>query len=306
MSKRDRSHGFALAALALIILGVVFATAFGALEQAQRQAYEQPKDQGPARVEAESYNGWRDPFPQWAMAIFAAGGTGIGIWTIVLLQRTIKATRKGNKINRRIGEAQVRAYLSFSRAEILIQRKGVFSKVVPRIDIVIANSGSSPAIGFRWGAKFVYAYEGCSFVPRGGLETADHNGQDIPANAPASRQWLEFDSASLWQPDIDAWKAGKLRVYVDIVTASVDVFGKPIKFNERFRADIPASPEALKSGRIVLVLGKGTVDAPNHVAEVIKTRLRNESLSAAMKGISELHATLTVADASGDNPQEPG
>lgn len=271
-----------------------------------------PQEQGGPNAEAQRNEDdlkAQQEMADWAFAVVLISAVGffLSLIGVVLIYATFRATRKGNKINQRIGEAQVRAYLSFEQAKITIQRKGIFGEIIPRIDLEIVNSGNSPALRFRWGAKFVYAYEGCHFVPRGGtIETAEHNGQDIPAQVSKARQWLEFPVANLWKPDVDAWKAGKLRVYVDILTASVDVFGRAIEFNERFRADIPANREGLTTGSIVMHLSKGTSDAPNYVAEIADIRVARESLAAALANVSaNLDTAIAEAEARDDDPREP-
>lgn len=78
---------------------------------------------------------------KWAMAMFivSAIGTTVGLVGIVFVFRTLKATRKGNKINREIGEAQTRAYLSPGAGTFRVTLNGA------TLNVTISNFGQSPA-----------------------------------------------------------------------------------------------------------------------------------------------------------------
>lgn len=152
MPKRDRNHGRALAALAIIVLGVVLVTMFGALEQAQRKACEQPAYGCDTGGNDQPHNGWRDTNAQWAMAVFAALGIGVGAWTIILLQRTINATKRGNRDARKSAERQLRAYVFPAEAFI----HGIQNAERPTVYIGFTNSGQTPfynaTLWLRFGA----------------------------------------------------------------------------------------------------------------------------------------------------------
>jgi hypothetical protein len=140
MPKRYRGHRLALVALGIIVLGAVLATAFGALEEAQRQACEQPARQCEPNGNDDPYNGWRDTNAQWAMAVFAALGIGVGAWTIILLQRTIKATKRGNKDARLSAERQLRAYVQVELGRVQWRDDGGY-----RVHITYKNTGQTPS-----------------------------------------------------------------------------------------------------------------------------------------------------------------
>jgi len=189
MSRRNRHDRGALLALAVIVGGAVLSAFFGFLGQAQRQPDTQPRQERSANVDPDAYNGWRDTYAQWAMVFLAAGGTGVGIWTIVLLQRTIRETRKGNRINRSVGEAQVRAYIEVREAFLALEKRSIlFPLMYPVVTIKAVNNGNSPALAFRWIAtvSFGFAYgDGHETTgPSGGVEHA----RDIPP----TRELMEF------------------------------------------------------------------------------------------------------------------
>jgi hypothetical protein len=99
------------------------------------------------RSEAD-LNAQRD-MAKWAfaMVIVSALGTGIVLLGLLFISQTLLETRKGNKINRRIGEAQVRAYLSVSGGSYTFVEGGNCTA-----GLVITNQGNSPAkdVNVRW------------------------------------------------------------------------------------------------------------------------------------------------------------
>ncbi|MGV8834010.1 MAG: hypothetical protein ACOH2N_18735 [Devosia sp.] len=99
------------------------------------------------RAEAD-LNAQRD-MAKWAflLLIISTVGTLIGGFGLFWIRETLGATRKGNKINRRIGEAQVRAYLGVSDVEGLWEGSDGPGRWAPSIYITasITNGGVTPA-----------------------------------------------------------------------------------------------------------------------------------------------------------------
>lgn len=157
MSKRDWIGTFA----AGLIAGALLAGQFFALSQwlgsnapadippnEQRYSKNQnsPGNITPTIASVSDFNPWEDSVAQWAMAIFAFAATGVSIWAIVLLKKTLLATEKGADfaketvaVTREIGEAQTRAYLFVDKAKYKI------SKTAFVVSIEIGNAGQSPA-----------------------------------------------------------------------------------------------------------------------------------------------------------------
>lgn len=78
------------------------------------------------------------------MGIAALLGMGLSVVGVVLVWITFRATREGNEIQKRIGEAQTKAYIS------VIEARGLLSDGnVPQFGFTIKNSGQSPAIKMR-------------------------------------------------------------------------------------------------------------------------------------------------------------
>lgn len=137
MSKRNRNDRRALVALAIVVGAAVLASGFGFLEQAQRAAYRQPAEQGTASEYDEDW--WEDTLPQWLMAVFAVAATGVGIWTIVLLNDTLKATRRANKDARLSAEQQLRAYIQIELGSVEC------TPIRMKVSIKMHNKGQTPA-----------------------------------------------------------------------------------------------------------------------------------------------------------------
>lgn len=123
----------------MLLAAVVLAAAFGFLEKAQYQPSEQPHNEASASGNSEPYNGWRDTYAQWTMAALAIVAIGVSGWGILMIRETLRATRKANRINRRIGEAQVRAYLSPANAKFRFVEKSC------GLTFDLKNAGQSPA-----------------------------------------------------------------------------------------------------------------------------------------------------------------
>jgi hypothetical protein len=76
--------------------------------------------------------------------VAALFGMVLSIVGVVLIYVTFLATREGNKISKRTGEAQTRAYISVIEATALLSEDNV-----PHFAFVIKNAGSSPALEMK-------------------------------------------------------------------------------------------------------------------------------------------------------------
>lgn len=100
-----------------------------------------------------------DTVPQWLMAIFSIVATILSAWAVVLLKETLHATREAVRAaddtvaeQRRIGEAQTRAYISVKDVDLTVgiqQYTGEPVCVVVRI--ILGNTGETPATCTTWG-----------------------------------------------------------------------------------------------------------------------------------------------------------
>ncbi len=119
------------------------------------------------------FYGWifaEDSLAQWLMAVFGATATIISVVALVWLKRTWDQTRRGADAawaaideTRRIGRAQVRAYLSGEGGRFKVE------PAVVRVEIDVRNAGQSPASEIKVRGS-AYAY-----IPKntGGAFTLD-------------------------------------------------------------------------------------------------------------------------------------
>ncbi len=78
------------------------------------------------------------------MGIAALLGMGLSVVGVVVVWFTFRETRRGNEIQRRIGEAQTRSYISVTEAFADLSEEKV-----PQIGFTLKNSGQSPALKMR-------------------------------------------------------------------------------------------------------------------------------------------------------------
>ncbi|MFP9137911.1 hypothetical protein ACLI1C_12100 [Devosia sp. XGJD_8] len=157
VARRTQDRG-ALVALGMILGAVVLVTAIGLLQRlvVELSIPTQAVDLA-ARGPKEGY--WwpefsvRDTYAQWAMTAVALVALGISVVGVVLVRftfietrRTAEAAISSNETARRLGEAQVRAYVSWDSAN-----RGTFHSTESAdiwgfiITPIIKNTGQSPA-----------------------------------------------------------------------------------------------------------------------------------------------------------------
>lgn len=100
----------------------------------------------------EIYTSPTDTYAQWIMAALSLVATGVSVWAVWLVRSTLDENRKATRAAeaavaeaRRIGEAQVRAYINIYVRNISSFDVGM----MPFVDIVVKNAGQSPAINVR-------------------------------------------------------------------------------------------------------------------------------------------------------------
>ncbi len=103
-----------------------------------------------------------DTLAQWVMAFFTVIATGVSLFAVVLAYRSLRLTRDAVKINRELGQIQVRAFVTVG--DISVEKFGVGLR--PKIHLKIKNTGQSPANRFQ----FVTTYR---VVDR--IDAANHN-----------------------------------------------------------------------------------------------------------------------------------
>lgn len=83
----------------------------------------------------------RDSLAQWIMTIFTVVAAGLLFGTLIVARDTLLATQVMAKETTRIGEAQVRAYLTIKDMTLGFND----SYTSPKIQMTLANTGQSPA-----------------------------------------------------------------------------------------------------------------------------------------------------------------
>jgi hypothetical protein len=104
---------------------------------------------------------WTDPNATFAgaVAVFTLALVIVGAWQARRLRQTVEATEKAVAETRRIGEAEVRAYVHIKSAAVGFMR---FGPTMPFVQFLASNSGQSPARNFLWNIMFQYPAEPAS------------------------------------------------------------------------------------------------------------------------------------------------
>lgn len=105
-----------------------------------------PKDNTPADNHVGFFINYawpRDSIAQWIMAAFSIFSFIASVWAVVVLKTTLRETRN-------IGEQQVRAYISASKAIVSPTDQRNES---PKISIHFQNSGTTPAVNVSYFCK---------------------------------------------------------------------------------------------------------------------------------------------------------
>jgi hypothetical protein len=170
---------------------------------------------------------------RWAkIMLYIAGGeitaTLIGVTlvglTLVAARRAATAAEQAVAETRRIGEAQVRAYVSVDEARINFLTYFQDGEAHPLLEIVAKNAGQSPAKNFIWQPTMQYMATGQRRQRGIGITWVGAPGVSIPAGEPFPDTLLMPDmrmvnfSVSAGPPNIT------VIVRVRVVFSFVDVF----------------------------------------------------------------------------------
>lgn len=134
------------------------------------RALEAANDKQPSETDKRNADA-QEKVANWTLPIFlialmemlvTAGGVWLIYRTLLYTRTAAEAARdavieakEATKVARRIGEAQVRAYLSIKEAYIYFTGPDG----LPFIEISVVNSGQSPALGFDWIPQISYLQE---------------------------------------------------------------------------------------------------------------------------------------------------
>lgn len=163
---------------------------------------------------------YEDNLAQWLMAVFAIGAFFVSILAVVYLRRTLTETR-------RIGQAQVRAYLAFEIAEYRIRwidppenGRNVKIQFVGKI----RNSGPSPAFAVSIAYNITAPELGSGVVvEQSDLFEKGINTLTIPAGGDHSSMMAKNISI-----DRTKYELGMIRIRLSYIIKYVDVFDEDI------------------------------------------------------------------------------
>lgn len=162
MPQTDREDRLSLIALALVFTVLVIVSGLGLMSRVQAghlptqgaiTALYDPAQMGPSEGHWLPEFSARDTYAQWAMTAMAFVALIVSVAGVVLVRMTFVETRTtaqaavaSNETARRLGEAQVRAYVSWDGAERNVARSTENNELVGFILVpVIRNTGQSPA-----------------------------------------------------------------------------------------------------------------------------------------------------------------
>lgn len=240
MSDSDRSEFVALVAVVctvvVFLIGLAAGLVYPANEQVRPASYQQEEtnpgnDVAEAITSPDHFDFWRDTFPQWAMAVFAAVATGASIVGIALLRRTFEETK-------RTADAAVEANLAAQRTWVTIAVNSVMPPVrvwkqangevgvMGGVFVEAKNVGSIPAPYVQIGVTMYYGTSGYSvsetrrreMIARLTTLTANSD-RDGSALAPGEMHKQGHQQAPMMRDPFEEWERDRMRKWGD--------FGKP-------------------------------------------------------------------------------
>jgi hypothetical protein len=178
---------------------------------------QEEKDESRRNLEAQ------EKISAWAPRVFWAAFAELIVTAagVIVIWLTLTETR-------RIGQAQVRAYVDIESIFVTFRTDWVPSQFHPQVEIVAKNSGQSPARGFVWRPTLQY-FAGDSRRERGMQGNwVGQPGETISAGGPFSGRVLIGDMGidQFYQSSGAAGEAALVRVRIEF--EYVDVFGTRI------------------------------------------------------------------------------
>lgn len=212
------------------------------------------------------------------MGITAVVGILLGLGSVALIFYTLRATQEMAADTRRIGEAQVRAYLSITKADMRIEFRPKLTEKMPDIDIGLyfSNSGQTPAVNISY---FCWAEASTHNDIEVFSDLDEYDFHDftntVAANSEARRSVICFgilnaitEGSKLHPVIADNPRLGDFPIIkMNGVVFYQDIFGKEFKSHFSFWIDAPK-----KYGFSVSSDDLGTVQAIIPVFEQIESR----------------------------------
>jgi hypothetical protein len=205
----------------------------GRPERAKAPQYREPCVEPKGREDSDLCAQWKSVGAAESSTYWAKFAALIGMFSALGIVVALGLTVYANWIARRIGEAQVRCYLSAKDVKFSINGQGQ-----PRISMTLINSGQSPAIDFRW----AFQVNVSNLTPHEGWQWACQalipgGGRDIFAQREDVRSLTIINDQVMPQGQLsDLLLNPQLRITVRIITAWQDVFSEEFAENWRFEA----------------------------------------------------------------------
>lgn len=160
MQRDDKS---ALLALALLLLAIVilafldFADRSGCHQgthQSSQGVSQQNEENGPPwEPSSECYQMFGDSAAQWLMALFTIIATGISLYAVIIVNRTLRTSQKATEaaveavtVTRKMGERQLRPYIVYQSGKISVLTLAPPHPKQLELRIIVKNCGATPAI----------------------------------------------------------------------------------------------------------------------------------------------------------------
>lgn len=183
------------------------------------------------------FSPWEDSYAQWFMAFMSLAATGVSVWAVRLVRRSLRQTRRAtraavdantntlNSINQEQANAEreLRAYVFVVDLEITDVNSPKFS---PQIHMEFRNYGQTPAskVVIEWGPTFVFVGNASQKKNRASPEATKEDG---PAMAPGRTQFGHYViPKNLWSQMKKTIPKGFPKMYVLGVITYEDAFGK--------------------------------------------------------------------------------
>lgn len=181
---------------------------------------------------------------QWS-AVIAGLMAAITVVGVVYIHQTLIATREMSADTRRIGEAQVRAYVAITKASVKLSppdpgMTGVNMKT--SVTISVKNFGNSPARWFQWGAQTRFSPPQANRFTGPTIRNFSPSswGKDI---GPGETLTLTLGLGSATVPDEVLNVLESREIYIDIAIGYgfQDVFGEWIEDERVFATSLMSS-----------------------------------------------------------------
>lgn len=205
----------------------------------------------------------RDLDAQEAMAFWAKWMFWATVCTVIVGIGGIVYVRLALLETRRLGQTEIRAYLTITDMTVQIDDLQPPAKMfAPSFKFKVRNTGNSPARNIRYYIRGAYLYRGCKGEVRGSTDFRKNSATfDVAPNVAIPREHTSL-LLLLNNADRAALDSGTLRMAITAYVSFLDVFDKEHTADFNFFAEL--GPLALEGG----VEARVTGDTAEHMARL--------------------------------------